>query len=174
MVQSRLALAASLTVATLMLIPTSASALSTSSSFNVTATVNAACSVSATDVAFGTVNPLSTTASTATGTVVATCTNGTPYTIDLSAGAGTFAQRTMSNGTSTLNYNLYSDNTYTSVLGDGTGSTVLISASAPDTGTAGTGSGSAQTYTVYGKLPLPQSTATTGNYTDTINVTLNY
>jgi len=174
MINVKLAFAASLTVAMLMLIPTSASAVTATGTFNVTATVNATCSVSATDVAFGTVNTLSSTAATATGTVVATCTNGTTYTIDLSAGAGTFAQRTMSNGTSTLNYNLYSDNTYTPVLGDGTGSTVLISASTPDIGTAGTGSGSAQTYTVYGQLPLPQSTATTGSYTDTINVTLNY
>lgn len=156
------------------ILPMVASAATATTTFNVTATVNATCSVTATDVAFGIVDPLATTAATATGTVVATCTNGSAYTIDLSAGAGTYAQRTMSNGSSTLDYNLYNDATYTSVLGDGTGSTVLISASAPDLGTAGTGNGGAQTYTVYGQLPLPQATATTGSYTDTINVTLNY
>lgn len=156
------------------MLPLAASAATTGASFNVTAMVAATCSVNATNVAFGSIGPASTTAGTATGTVVATCTNGTPYTIDLSTGSGSFAQRTMSDGTSTLNYNLYSDATYSGVLGDGTESTVLISASTPDTGTAGTGTGTAQTYTVFGQLPLPQTAATAGAYTDSIVVTLNY
>lgn len=150
-----------------------AMAATATASFNVTATVTATCSVSATDVAFGNVNPLAAAAATQTGTVTATCTNGTPYSISLAAGAGTFAQRTMSNGTSTLNYNLYAEAGHTNVLGDGSGSTVLIT-SGTTIGTGATGTGAAQAYTVYGNLPLPQAAATAGNYTDTINVTLNY
>ena len=160
-----------LAVFVLAMIPLADSATSTATtSFQVTATVTASCSVAATDVAFGSYNPFSGTDGTATGTITATCTNGTPYSIDLSAGSsGSFATRTMSDGSSgTLNYNLYSTSGGSSILGDGTSSTVLI------TGAGATGTGSGQAYSVYGTLPTGQNTAPVGSYTDSITVTLNY
>src|ERR1700752_3006161 len=80
----------------------------------------ATCSVSATSVVFGAFNPFGP-AVTSTGTISVTCSGGTassPYTIALSTGSGTYAQRYMN---STLKYNLYTSSAYTTVWGDGTG-----------------------------------------------------
>ena len=149
-----------------LLVPWSAFAATATTTFNVTATVTSSCSVSATNVAFGSVAPLSSTTYTAQGTISATCTNGTSYTLALSAGSGAYTARTMSDGTDTLTYNLYTDTTYGTVWGDGTGATATVG---PLTGT-----GSAVSTTVYGQMVMPQSTAGPGSYSDTITVTLSY
>jgi spore coat protein U-like protein len=132
------------------------------------------CTVSATPVNFGLYNPLSGTPDIATGTVTVTCTVTLfglleNWTVALSTGnSGTFSARLMTNGASSLSYNLYTTAAYSNVWGDGSGSTTLVSGSTPlSVGTTITN------YTVYGRLPARQDSAA-GTYMDTIMVTLNY
>jgi len=101
-----------------------------------------------------------------TSTIQVTCTNTTPYNIGLNAGTGTgatVATRKLTSGANTINYTLYSNSGRTTVWGN-TVSTDTV---------AGTGNGSAQNYTVYGRIPA-QTTPAPGSYTDTITVTVTY
>jgi spore coat protein U-like protein len=102
----------------------------------------------------------------ATTTLQVQCTNSTPYNIGLNAGTGsgaTVAVRKMTHGTSTINYSLYSDNGRTTVWGNTVGTNTVTA----------TGTGAAQTYTVYGRVP-PQTTPAPASYSDTITVTVTY
>jgi spore coat protein U-like protein len=133
--------------------------------FAVNATVAANCLVSVGNINFGNNGVLNHNVD-ATGSVTATCTAGTPYTISLgpgSANAGPTARK-MVKGAEAVTYGLYKDTTRSQPWGDANtaGSTV-----------AGTGTGSAQVLTVYGRVP-PQTTPTPGTYTDTVVVTLTY
>jgi len=126
------------------------------------------CDVSAVGVNFGVYNPLSVTATTATGTVSLSCTLGlfSSWTVGLSAGSsGSFAQRVLG-GAGSLAYNLYTSAAYSSVWGDGSGGTGVMSG----TQTLGTTNVS---YTVYGRIPARQDVAA-GAYVDTITVTVSY
>jgi spore coat protein U-like protein len=151
----------------------SVDAATATNTFQVTATVLKFCTVSATNLAFGNYTP-STGAVTNSSTVTYACTNGTPITsitlnIGTTAGA-TFAQRLMTNGTQTLQYNLYTTNAYSSIWGDGTGGSVT------QAGVTGAGLGTNDTLTVYGKLPdsAANQAIPPGSYNDTITVTVNY
>lgn len=65
-------------------------------------------------------DPSNTTPSDSCVTFTFDCTNAKRATVTLSTGnSGTYALRTMSNGSSLLGYNLYTDATYASVFGDG-------------------------------------------------------
>jgi spore coat protein U domain-containing protein, fimbrial subunit CupE1/2/3/6 len=101
-----------------------------------------------------------------TSTIQVTCTNSTAYSIGLDAGTGsgaTVAVRKLTSGGATVNYSLYSDSGHNTVWGN-----------TPPTDTvAGTGNGTAQSFTVYGQIP-PQTTPAPGTYTDTITVTVTY
>lgn len=133
--------------------------------FQVTATVVGTCSISATALAFGSYNPSSPSLN-AANTVSITCTNGTSYSVALNAGSGsgTVANRLMTGSSATLGYNIYTDNTYSVVWGDGSGTSV------PKTGT---GSGVVQNLTGYGQIATGQYQPA-GNYTDTITATVTY
>lgn len=102
-----------------------------------------------------------------TGTVSVTCTSGTGYTVGLSVGGGTGAtitdRRMNGPGGATVLYRLFRDSSRTLNWGDIGGSEVL----------AGTGNGSLQPITVYGRVPA-QSTPAAGDYTDTVLVTFSY
>lgn len=145
---------------------TAMAAGSATANFQVTATVNSSCTVSATNVNFAAVTPAATGDATAPGTITSTCTKNTPYKLAINAGSGTIAQRTMGGtggNTDKLNYNLYTDNTYTKVWGQ-----------TPGTDTVDlTGDGTAQTSTIYGKLPLNQYVKA-DSYSDNLTVTINY
>lgn len=123
-----------------------------------------ACTVSATSLAFGTIDPLQTTDTASTATVSVSCPAVTSYTVSLSAGSGSYAQRTLISGALVLNYNLYRDVSATQVWGDGSGSTFMVSGSVGSSGTD---------HTVYGVVPH-QSQAVPGSYADTIVVTLSF
>lgn len=148
------------------LVPAAAMAATATTTFQVTATVNKACSVSATDMTFGVYTGAANVDQTSSLSV--TCTLLTPYTIALDAGAhasGVFANRAMNNGTDNLNYQLYTTTLRNAIWGDGTNSTSTV---------AGTGLGIAQTVTVYGRIPSGQNVST-GSYVDNpVNVTLTY
>ena len=142
-------------------------AATATTTFAIGGTVVGLCSVSATALSFGTTIPDVVAANIdATTSINATCANTLPYTIALNAGGGTgatFAVRKMTSGANTMNYSLYTDSGHSNVWGDGTAGSVT---------SAGTGTGAAQTITVYGRIP-PQ-TVTPGVYNDTITVTITY
>lgn len=154
--------AAGLLAATLQ--PAPAIAATTTTTFNVTASVVATCSVSASDVAFGTYTSAQLDGS---GSVSVTCTNGVTYTVGLDAGTGsgaTAASRLMTGPASqTITYSLYQN----------AGRTTLWGLAAASQSVAGTGSGVAQTLTVYARAPAAQ-TPGVGSYSDTITVTVTY
>lgn len=139
-------------------------------SITVSATVAANCVIGAQSLNFGSYD--GTAALTTSGDVSVRCSNGTPYTVLLSAGAGTFAQRLLGNGGSkSLQYNLYTSSAYGTVWGDGSASTGTL---------GGTGSGlsasQVKTHTIYGQLPNSASNqdAPAGSYSDSIVVTVSY
>lgn len=139
-----------------------ARAATATTTFQVTATVVASCAVSASDLAFGTYSSAS--HSDVNTTVDVTCTNGTTYDVALSDGGGagaTTAARKMTSASNTLTYSLYTNAGRTQVWGS-SGNTV-----------AGTGSGSSQSLTVYGRVPSGQNPQA-GSYSDTIVVTVTY
>jgi spore coat protein U-like protein len=140
-----------------------------SSSLDVNATVAANCTVSASAVAFGDVDVTSGQAVQGTGSVSVTCTSGTAWTAAADAGAGSgadLAVRKMADGANLLNYKLFIDSARTQVWGDGVeGATATFSDS---------GTGTAQTKTVYGLIPASQTGVPAGEYADTVQVTVSY
>lgn len=148
-----------------------APAATSTSTFAVTANVVATCTVSAAPLAFGNYTPGGGTV-TASTTVRVACANGTLFLVLLNGGStagGTVAQRLMANGASTLQYNLYTSTSYTTLWGDGTsGSSIGFG--------FGSGFSTPSTMTVYGQLPdnAANRTATAGTYTDTILVSVYY
>ena len=139
--------------------------------FQVQATVNANCLVTANNLTFGTpYDGSSGTPNDSTTTIDVRCTKNTGYTIAMDAGvtAGTsFAPRLMTNATDFMQYNLYTDNTYGTVWGDGTGATGTVAGT-------GTGMGNTINHTVYGRIPVSQNLSP-GTYTETtITVTVTY
>lgn len=153
----------------------SARAATTTGTFNVTATVVASCSLgTVSNLAFGNFDPTAAIGAgngQASTTIGVTCTNGTAYTVALDYGAngGSSANRVMSDGTNTLNYNLYTDSSYKNVWYDG--NTDACTATNCD---SGTGTGSSQSYTVYGEIASGQNPVPSAGYTDTITITVTY
>ena len=148
-----------------------ADSATTTTTFAVTATLQATCSASATALAFPAYTPGGG-AVVGTNTISVKCTKNSPYTISLNGGAtagGTVAQRLMASGTNTLQYNLYTTVAHTIVFGDGSGTSQTV---------PGTGSGvaTANAVTVFGQLPdnATNQAAIPANYTDTITVTVSY
>jgi spore coat protein U-like protein len=139
------------------------SGATTTSTFQVTATVASSCTVTATSLAFGNYTLAQLDGS---STITATCTNGTTYTIGLDAGsfagATTSTRRMTGPSAAGLSYSLFSDSGRTTNWGNVAGSWV-----------SGTGTGAAQVLTVFGRIPANQ-TALIGNYTDTVTVTVTF
>jgi spore coat protein U-like protein len=130
--------------------------------FAVSATVQATCLISASPMAFGTYTG---SAATSSATVSVTCTNTTGYNVGLSAGGGgTVTTRQMTGPASAvLNYGLFQDSARSVNWGTTVGTDTV----------AGTGNGSAQSLTVYGNVPAGQYVAP-GSYSDTITATITY
>lgn len=124
----------------------------------------AACTVSATGVSFGVIDPLAVADHASTGSVTVSCDTLTGYGIALGPGAGTYDQREMTGTAGVLQYNLYDSSARDRVWGDGNGTTVTVNASADSGG---------RTHTVYGLVPY-QPAAVPGSYSDTITVTVSY
>ena len=147
---------------------TGASAAIVTTSFQVTATVDPQCILSAIDLAFGAVDPLGGNVDRTT-TLTVRCTKNTAYTVGINAGTvsgSTIANRLMANGANTMQYQLYSDTARTTIWGNSGGSWV--------SGT-GAGMGAAQTLTVYGRVPSGQTNLAVGSYAEpTVTVTITY
>jgi len=130
--------------------------------------VEAACTVSASGVSFGSYSVYAAGAATSTATITYNCGNhDRNIEIDLSAGSsGSFTTRTLKQGTNALNYNLYTDPALTLIWGDGTGGT--------NTYTKGNPPNSVDVnVTIYGRVP-PLQDARVGAYTDSIVATINF
>jgi spore coat protein U-like protein len=143
---------------------TSAAAATATTQFQVSATIQATCIVSATPMAFGTYAGA---AVASTSTVTVTCTNTTPYHLQLDQGLATGAtvttRKMQGPSGALLNYGLFQDSGHTINWGKTDGTDDV----------AGTGNGSAQALTLYGQVAAGQYLAP-GNYTDTITATINY
>lgn len=138
----------------------------TTTTFQVAATVASNCIVSAGNLAFGTYDPLAASPVASTSQISVRCTLGTGYSIGLDAGGGsgaTVAARLMAQGAATLTYGLYQDSGHTTVWGNTPGTDTV----------SGTGTGLSVNHPVYGQLP-PGQNVSTGGYTDTITVSINY
>jgi spore coat protein U-like protein len=143
-----------------------AEALTATGSFSVKVTIAANCVVnSATDMDFGTQGVLGANVD-QTNTMAITCTNTTPYNIGLDKGvngASVITRQMKSGAGALINYSLYSDSGRTTNWGNTVGTDTV----------AGTGNGSAQSFTVYGRVPA-QTTPAPALYTDTITITVTY
>ncbi len=140
---------------------------STTADFTVQITIQAACQINSAGLLnFGN-NGFITGNVDATSQIVVQCTSTTPYTLGLSAGAGTgatVANRLMTGPSgATVSYSLYRDAGHTQLWGTTVGTDRQ----------AGTGTGAAQSFTVYGRVPA-QTTPVPGVYTDTVRATLTY
>jgi spore coat protein U-like protein len=123
----------------------------------------AGCGISASNLNFGNYTG---TVNNATTTLQVGCTSGTSYHVGLDAGTAsgaTVTTRKMQNGTATLAYALYSNSGRTTNWGNTSATNWW----------AGTGTGAAQTLTVYGQVAAGQY-VTPGSYTDTITATISY
>jgi spore coat protein U-like protein len=124
--------------------------------------------VTTTPLDFGVYDPGAPNPTPSTGDVTIQCGVGIlpAFSVALSAGTGSYTQRTLRNGTDALNYNLYADAAHMTVWGDGTGATVTQNL----TGLITLGS---RSYTVYG-LADPGQHPAPGPYVDTITVIVNF
>jgi spore coat protein U-like protein len=137
----------------------------TAAPFTVTATNTTNCSVGVSPLNFGSTGILRA-ALDATSTITVTCTNAAAYTVALDggqSGAANPTQRKMSQASATITYGLYQDASRVTPWGDSVGVNTM----------AGTGSGLAQTFTVYGRVPA-QNTPSPGTYSDTVVMTISY
>lgn len=152
----------------LLAVAGTAGAVQKSTTFQVSATVASNCTISAAGMNLGTFD--GTNDLTATSDITVRCTNGTAFDVNLSPGASaSFAARSLSNGTDTLLYNLYTSSGYTTVWGDNTAGTGRL-------GGTGAGMATARVLTVHGRLLASDNTGPVdvGVYTDTITATVVY
>jgi spore coat protein U domain-containing protein, fimbrial subunit CupE1/2/3/6 len=134
--------------------------------FTVTATVAKQCNVSASPLNFGNSVGLLTATVNATTTLGVQCSSNTSYNVGLDAGlngGGNINARKMVLGANSVAYQLYQNSARTQVWGNTVGTNTA----------AGTGTGSTQSLTVYGQVPV-QATPPAGTYNDTIVVTVTY
>jgi spore coat protein U-like protein len=143
---------------------TSALAATTTTTFQVTATVQANCLISATTAAFPAYSGV---VADTTATLTVTCSNTTTYSIGLNAGLATGATvttRAMTGPNSALlNYGLFQDSAHSVNWGDTIGNGAV----------SGTGDGLAQNITIYGQIPAGQFVEA-GSYQDTITATITF
>lgn len=157
-----------LAASTLGLLFRPASASTATGTLTVTTTVASSCSVNSPTLTFSGYTGAA--AVTSNATLSVTCTNTTPYTIGLgngqnyNASGGNLRNMSVTVGGTTyyLPYDLYQS-----------GSTTNWGNTAGTNTVAGTGTGTAQSYTVAGNLPA-SSNPTPGTYKDTVAITVTY
>jgi spore coat protein U-like protein len=134
--------------------------------FRVSARVQAVCDIAASDLAFGNYTAQSGTPLLGTTLLRATCTPNTAYQVGLNEGTSpgaTVNQRKMVSGANSLNYQLYSDASRSTIWGNTPGTDTVT----------GVGTGIAQNHTVYGTVPAAQ-VVPAAEYSDTIVVRIYY
>lgn len=152
-------------LAALFVLPAIGRAQTSTNDLTVTATVQAACSVDAAALAFGTYDPNAALDQNAQITV--RCTQGANFWLGLGVGQNNTGTRRMASGGSFLSYELYRS------AADRTANTVWDNA---DPGsTVGATNAGYQPYLVdvYGRIPAGQWVPA-GNYSDTVLMTVNF
>lgn len=138
------------------------------------------CSIASSTLAFGNYDVLDPAPTDSTTSITIICTRNPPpanetvsYTLTLSVGGGTYANRTMSNGANTIGYNLYTSPTMTpaTIWGDGTAGTTVVAASMQPLN--GQNRIRIATHTIYGRIPARQDVRV-GSYTGNVVLTMNY
>jgi spore coat protein U-like protein len=156
--------AGSYTDATVTVTLSGAGVTTVTSPISINTTVAVACNIAANPLNFGAYSGLLTNA---TSTIFVTCTNSTAYNVGLDTGTATGAtvtNRSMTGpGGALLGYTLFRDSAHTSNWGNTVGTDTI----------SGTGTGAAQSLTVYGQIPAGQY-VTPGSYADTIIATVTY
>jgi spore coat protein U-like protein len=137
------------------------------------------CTVSAVGVNFGVYDPYLTAPDDSVGEITVTCTHvsgpavDVRYTVTLSTGGGgSFAPRRLRAGTALLGYNLWSDPARSSIWGNGSSGTVIVSGLLKVGPGVGNGVRTA-VHPIYGRIPALQDAAE-GDYLDSIVATLTY
>ncbi|MBC8128980.1 MAG: spore coat U domain-containing protein [Rhizobiaceae bacterium] len=141
----------------------SATDAASSSSFTVSATVPDNCLISVSDIEFGQHAGVRQNID-RNGNIDVTCTPGTEYVVTLNGGLSNSndpERRILRSGADEALYGLYRDAARTLPWGNSL-----------DTRLPGTGEGSLQSVTVYGRVPA--QTLRPGTYSDTVNVTITY
>lgn len=137
----------------------------TQTPFTVSAQVAGGCSVTATDVDFGTQTALTANLD-QSSTISVRCPIAVPYTIGLdggTSGATDPTQRLMTNGTDDITYGIYQNSIRTTAWGNTIGTNTVSS----------TGTGAFQNFTAYLRIP-PQVTPPADIYDDSVVVTITY
>jgi len=134
------------------------------STVSISGSVSPICSVSAGSLGFGTYSAAA--ASLGSAAVSVNCSNGGAYQVSLGSGqySTSATRRMLGPSNNYLNYELFSDAGRTTQWGNGTVLGGQVS---------GTGSGSAQSLIVYGRIPASQL-STPGTYSDSVLVTVEY
>ena len=146
-------------------VPAMAASNPATANFNVTLTVNKACSVSATDMAFGTHDFSETGPLNANSTITVKCTKGTAYTVALNKGTnGADETHRVMKGAS-------NDTVAYSIANDSNGGTNFGTAAGTK---GGTGNGANQTITAYGQVLTSALNVTAENYSDVVAVSVTY
>lgn len=139
-----------------------------SDDFVVSITLENDCTISFNDVDHGTSTTLASgDDATGAGTITCTFNDGYSIALDVGTGGGTYASRTMTNGSDTLTFNLYRDAAHTEILGDGTSSTFVLSGDS-------TGGSTADSLAFYSRVDAGQTALTEGTYTSTITATATF
>ena len=149
-------------------------ATDTAANLTVSADINASCTISTTDLSFGTYDGIVAHASqdlTETATMSATCTTGSIAVITMGAGHhGHYLppSRHMKNeeSNSYLKYEIYADAGHTFVWN--------YDPTRMRTVTEVVGNGAPQNMTIYGKVFKNQKDAAAGSYTDTVTIGVHY
>ena len=134
--------------------------------FRVSARVQAVCDITASDLSFGNYTAQSGTPLLGTTQLLATCTPNTTYNVGLNEGTSpgaTVNQRRMVSGANSLNYQLYSDASRSTIWGNTPGTDTV----------AGVGTGVAVQHVVYGTVPAAQ-VVPAAEYSDVITVRIYY
>jgi spore coat protein U-like protein len=161
---------ATISAGVLLALAGSAQAGTKTATFAVSASVAANCFVSAADMSFGAYTGIADVDTSSDVTV--RCSKNAPYTLALSAGTtagASYAPRLLTDGTDTLQYNLFTTGARNTVWGDATGGSSTVSGT-------GAGLGNTITHTVFGRIPdnVTNQAAGVGNYSDSITVTVSY
>ena len=146
---------------------TSVFAATATTTFQVTADVQATCTVSATAMPFGDYTVVGKVEFGINGDITVVCSNGLNYAIGLNAGLGpgaTVTTRAMIGpGSAALSYGLFQDAAHSINWGDTVGTDTVT----------GTGDGLAQTVTIFGQVSAGQFVQA-GPYLDTITATITF
>ena len=132
--------------------------------------VFASCTITTPSFNFGDYDPQDATPTTGTGTLTTSCTNDgiMDYMISSSAGnSGAYLNRYVAHGANHLSYNLYVNPSYSSIWGNGSPGTSIITRTRQQCGKVPC------TELIYGRIPALQS-APPGQYTDMIAIILQY